>query len=221
MRKNKVIFIIPNKLKVKALYNFTKDRFILEIHVFVSSEQSEKTLNIQKRLKMETLKKDDLVGLENLGKGASGFVDKFYHKRFECFVAIKSFQKNSIKALLSEHDLLNRVEEISQLEDKNNKYFLKYYGIFKNTDSYEKILMMETGICSLDDVLKAGKIYTCEELLFVLQNLVEGYYHLQKNGIANRDIKPKNIILVEDQKQKERFYYKISDFGIGVFSPSE
>ena len=38
---------------------------------------------------------------------------------------------------------------------------------------------------------------------------------LQENCIVNRDIKPENIILVEDIKNPGQFLYKISDFGVG------
>lgn len=60
----------------------------------------------------------------------------------------------------------------------------------------------------------AGKRYPLEELIHVHRKLTESFLLLQVNGIANRDIKPHNIILVENPIVEGKFYLKISDFGI-------
>ena len=72
---------------------------------------------------------------------------------------------------------------------------------------------MENGRVTLEDILKAGKMYPCEELLYVLREIVEAFVILEENGIAHRDVKTSNIILVENEEIT--FNYKISDFGIG------
>ena len=71
----------------------------------------------------------------------------------------------------------------------------------------------------MDVLIEAGKAFTCEELINVLRKLVEAFAILQVNGIANRDIKGKNVILVEDHRNEGRYFYKISDFGIGCQIP--
>ena len=40
---------------------------------------------------------------------------------------------------------------------------------------------------------------------------------MQEIGIANRDVKPANVILVEDERNEGFYDYKISDFGIGAY----
>ena len=111
------------------------------------------------------------------------------------------------------------MERIRTSKPKYNEYFLKYDGIFKRPEKEKAdqlILSMESGCCTLDDILAMGKRYTCSELLFVIPQLVEAFAVLEENGIANRDVKPQNIILVEKKNKEELgFYYKISDFGIG------
>ena len=77
------------------------------------------------------------------------------------------------------------------------------------------ILKMESGSATLDNILEAGKVFTCAELVYVQRKIVEGFAILQENGIANRDVKPQNIVLVEDPLNEARFFYKITDFGIG------
>ena len=78
---------------------------------------------------------------------------------------------------------------------------------------------MESGCTTLADILEAGKTFSCSELLFILLKLVEGFKILQENGVANRDVKTQNIILVEDPNIEGTYYYKISDFGISCQLP--
>ena len=79
---------------------------------------------------------------------------------------------------------------------------------------------MENGVATLDDILYVGKKYDCEELIFILRSLIKGFSILQRNGIAHRDIKPLNIILVEEESSNGiHFLYKISDFGISCRLP--
>ena len=164
---------------------------------------------------------EDVVFLETLGKGGFGIVKKAYHKKLERFIALKSFFDNvSLEEMLEqiklENDLLLKIETIRK--NNENSCFLTYDGIFIDSNSKNKnnlLLQMESGICTLDSILKAGKKYSCDELLYVLKKLVMGFTLLQENGIANRDIKPANVILVHDDHDENCFFYKISDFGIG------
>ena len=80
-----------------------------------------------------------------------------------------------------------------------HQYFLKYDGVFREAnDKMSLILKMESGCATLDNILEAGKVFSCAELLYAFQKIVEGIAKLEENGIAKRDFKPKpqNIILV-------------------------
>ena len=52
-------------------------------------------------------------------------------------------------------------------------------------------------------------------IAYAFKKMFEGIAKLEENGIANRDVKPQNIILVEDPNIEGRFFFKISEFGIG------
>ena len=61
--------------------------------------------------------------------------------------------------VILEHCILQAVEKIRTSEKKNEQYFLKYYGVFKESkDPNSLILKMEKGLASLDDILRAGKL---------------------------------------------------------------
>jgi len=177
-----------------------------------------------------TFNNEDVFSLEILGKGGFGTVQKVYHKVIGKYVALKFFNETStveeeeqqLEQIKLEDYLLRKVEEISKREP--NYYFLKYYGVFEDPKKEQKegekrcssiILQMESGIATLDDILRAGKEYNGEEILYVLKRLIYGFAILQENGIAQRDVKAENVILVEDENDSNQFLYKISDFGIG------
>ena len=171
---------------------------------------------------------DDLFIFEELGEGGFGLVKKAYHKRAEKYVAMKflnekmakseKFNEFFIQQKLEDH-LLRKIEEINIKH--NNVFFLKYDGAFKdpsgNMDAL--VLQMESGIATLADLLKAGKVYDNDELLYVLYGLIQGFTILQMNGISHRDVKPENIVLVEDENCEGKYYYKISDYGAGYELP--
>ena len=111
--------------------------------------------------------------LEILGEGASGIVQKIYNKRWNKFFAIKkSISKNVLEE--DEEDVfLQKIEDIRAMDSNYNKYFLKYYGHFEDLQDGTVLIQMEIGFASLANIIEAGKVFTCAELLYVLRKIVD------------------------------------------------
>ena len=156
--------------------------------------------------------------LELLGEGGCGKVFKAYSKQKSVFMALK-FYKDPTNDTVSE--MLREDFIMRQIENMKDERFLKYYGVFsdpKMENGY--ILAMESGERNLDEILKMRKTdnknYQISEIIYIFHSLTMDYLKLQQNRIANRDVKPANIVLVSKNLDKNEFFYKISDFGISA-----
>jgi len=149
---------------------------------------------------------DQYIFLEPIGKGGTAKVFKAFQKTTNNYVALKLCFSPNLLMVENENDILNKIQKL------NNDRFLKYYGMFVHKEKKGmQLLSMEYGVANLAQILKSGKIYTSEELSWVMQSLVESFKILEDNGICHRDVKPDNIILV---KKENSYEYKLSDFGI-------
>lgn len=173
--------------------------------------------------KLPTFDNSGIFWLEKLGEGGFAKVKKAYEKHNTRFIAVKKIKKfdpAKFKEIMLEDALLQSIEEVRAADGgKFNHCFLQYDGAFQHPkNNTAVILKMEYGIATLQNVLDAGKTYSCAELAHVHQKLAEGFMILENKGIANRDVKPDNLILVQESKEEdeeETFLYKISDFGVG------
>ena len=182
-----------------------------KLDVVLGNLDSSPTHRLSKILDFEN---SEFIKLQLLGKGGFGEVEKAYHKGKGIFMALKFNPNNNATSIL-EDKILQKIENLTNQQNMSS-LFLKYYGhlkFFSISGQMMIKLQIEIGLCTLHDVLKGGMKYTPKGLFFVLKGLVREFAWLQKNGIAHRDVKEKNIILVEDGRND--FSYVISDFGIG------
>ena len=168
---------------------------------------------------------DDFFFLELLGKGGNAQVFKAYHKRNHRFVALKQIPfkdsaalgENNQKRINMETSIVTTI-----LESKNLLipiYFLKYYGVYQ--DSQEIYIEMEPGLVTINDLLEAGRSFSQNETISILYDLSKSLNFLENNGIANRDVKPGNVMLIPTSVPHV-YDYKIYDFGIGcILDPNE
>ena len=96
--------------------------------------------------------------------------------------------------------------------------FLNYFGIFKERSTY--VMEMEIGLIDLQSLLKQRKkddcLYTQEEIFYILLHLLDQFIFLEEHNIAHRDVKSGNIVIIEREKQKNLYKYKLADFGEAI-----
>jgi len=156
---------------------------------------------------------DNITKLEFLGKGHFGKVVKAYEKATGEFLAIKIYKKpeEELEDIILEDNLMKNVEAIN----KKNQ-FLRYLGLFRDRNQIGSLnLIMESGVINLEEILSIRKYYNLPNVFYLFKSFLDQLIILEENGIANRDLKTENVILVEDKSNKGRYIYKISDFGIG------
>ena len=107
------------------------------------------------------------------------------------------------------------MELLNELSELNHNAFIKFYEMYslpKSDGSYDYCLAMEYGLMTLKESLEIKK-YTTPEIIHILSYLVDGLIKAQEQKIVNADIKPDNIILI--QEKNDKFTYKFIDFGVG------
>lgn len=202
---------LPNFIGKAGVHNSDTETLLKNSHLKENISQITKFNN------------ERIYWLDVLGEGSFGMVKKAYDVKVNGFIAVKfqDTRKNpeeSFEQIILEDHLLQTVEEIRKKDVQAKEYLLKYDGIFSDSDAPETLIMqMESGCATVYDLLLAGKKYTCEEMMYLVPKITQGFLKLEENGIANRDVKPQNIILVEDNENKDNpgYFYKIADFGIG------
>ena len=176
---------------------------------------------------------EKLFPLETLGRGGSGLVKKSYDIIDNIFIALKFFPKVSdeedfLNLIKFEKNILELIENIRLANPSAENFFLKFFGLFRlpkvrirEFDHGSFGLKMESGICSLESIIKARGKYSCAEIRYILKELAQAFALLQENGIAHRDVKSANVILQEDPNHEGNFRYKLSDFGLAYEVPKD
>ncbi len=72
-------------------------------------------------------------------------------------------------------------------------------------------LTLEIADMNLLDLKDSGYIFKKKDLLNLVLVLIPLLSELNKNGIAHRDIKPQNILII---KKDDELKYKLTDFGV-------
>ena len=193
-----------------TMSNLTKNKFssLIDAHVAMN----------QKRFG------ENFILFEILGEGGFAKVIKVLNRANNKYMALKIMssvktkkgelydeeEKGDFLKGIKEEDKMNK--EIQKIKPKN--LFLEYYGIFETKDCI--IMAMETGVSNLGCTTKNGKVYTNSEALWIISQLAPIHALLTEQGIVHCDIKPDNVVLVEDKEKEGYFIYKLLDFGISV-----
>lgn len=148
---------------------------------------------------------------EIIGVGGMSVVYKAYDNVDDRIVAIKVLKEEFLNNEEFKRRFKNESKAIALLSHPN---IVKVYDV--NFGEKLQYIVMEyiDGITLKEYITKQGAI-TWNDALFFMTQILRAVQHAHDKGIVHRDIKPQNIILLQNGN------IKVTDFGIARFSRSE
>ena len=146
-----------------------------------------------------------------LGIGGMAYVYKAYDNQLDCWVAIKilkdEFSRNS--------EFLKRFRNESKaIAILSHPNIVKVHDVSFG-DRIQYIVMEYIDGITLKDYIVHNGALPWKEAVFFTSQILKALQHAHNNGIIHRDIKPQNIMLLQNGT------IKVTDFGIARFSQSE
>ena len=163
--------------------------------------------------------------LNEIGNGPFSSAYKAKVKGKEEYVAIKVIDKERIKLGLrkeySKQDIQNEYYKVADFENEvkymkicgeNNENSVRYYKHF-NSDN-EFVIIMELCDGNLMDFIKLKKEFNINDIYELLSQLNNTFKIMKEKQIAHRDLKLANILFKYENKEKTKYIFKITDYGI-------
>ena len=148
---------------------------------------------------------------ELLGVGGMAYVYKAYDNIEKRWVAIKILKEE----LAGNSDFLRRFRNESKaIAVLSHPNIVKVYDVSFGDRIQYIVMEYIDGITMKQYIEQQGEIKWREALYFTVQ-ILRALQHAHEKGIIHRDIKPQNIMLLEDGT------IKVTDFGIARFSQAE
>ena len=163
----------------------------------------------QKNLLQRTF--DHFVPVETLGAGGMGTVYKARDTQLERFVALKLLHKDLSSE--ADHDAqLQQEARIAASVNHPNVVQIFSLGI-DHGQFYVVMELIDHG--SLDDLMESQGRVSEHQVLDIGIQIARGLRAAHRKGLIHRDVKPANILFVDEQAAK------IGDFGIAAFATQQ
>ena len=147
--------------------------------------------------------------LRVIGRGAMGIVYEAIDPDIDRVVAIKTINLTLSPEEMVQYEARFK-QEIKAAGRLNHPNIVTIYDVGK-TDKFAYMAMEFINGCELKDLLKSGKALPIEVALGIVAQAAEGLAFAHSREIIHRDVKPSNIMLLENE---EGMVAKITDFGI-------
>ena len=148
---------------------------------------------------------------ELIGQGGMAYVYRAYDRIENRWVAIKILREE----LSDNSDFLRRFRNESKaIAVLSHPNIVKVYDVSFGDRIQYLVMEYVDGITLKQYIEQQGEIKWREALYFTVQ-ILQALQHAHERGIIHRDIKPQNIMLLEDGS------IKVMDFGIARFTQAE
>lgn len=149
---------------------------------------------------------------EVIGTGGMAIVYQAYCTVLHRFVAIKVLKEEFATDGEFRKRFYNEAQAVAKLSHNN---IVSIYDVCQDGDGPEYIVMELCEGVTLKDYLRKKHRLTWQETLYFARQVARGLDHAHSRGIIHQDIKPQNIMLLEDGTAK------VMDFGIASFANNQ
>ena len=152
----------------------------------------------------------EFTQIEQIGKGTFGKIFSVKWNKNNQKYALKKEKFKKFKYIQRRQTVIKVINDF--LEKTKNKGIIQIYSNYfeKNNDEYNYYELMEIGEKDwqkeINERRKRNLLYSEKELINITSQLIKALSSLQKNHITHSDIKPQNILRVNN-------VYKLCDFG--------
>jgi len=148
---------------------------------------------------------------EIIGVGGMAVVYKAYDNIDDRIVAVKILKEEFLANEEFRRRFKNESKAIAVLSHPN---IVKVYDVSYGDRLQYIVMEYVEGITLKEYIQQQGRLNSKEAVFFIMQ-VLRALQHAHDKGIVHRDIKPQNILLLENGA------IKVTDFGIARFSRSE
>src|SRR6184192_112358 len=154
---------------------------------------------------------DHFVPVETLGAGGMGTVYKARDTQLERFVALKLLHKD----LGSEADHDVQLQQEARIAASvNHPNVVQIFSLGMDHGQFYVVMeLIDHG--SLDDLMESQGRLTENQVLDIGIQIGRGLRAAHRKGLIHRDVKPANILFVDEQAAK------IGDFGLAAFATQQ
>ena len=169
--------------------------------------------------------KDYYDMIKEIGNGSFSSVYKAKVKGKEEYVAMKVVDKEKIKAALRNEYCKQDIEKeyyqyanfdneikFMKICGEKNENSVKYYQHFETDNKF--VIIMELCDGNLIDFVKFKKDLNVDDIYELLSQLNNTFKIMNENKIVHRNLKLQNILVKFENKEKTKYTFKISGFGI-------
>lgn len=146
-----------------------------------------------------------------IGVGGMAVVYKALDKLTETDVAVKVLKEEFMADEQFRRRFITESKAISMLSHKN---IVKVLNVSFNSNLHYIVMEYIDGI-TLKQYIEQQKVLSWKETLYFTVQILDALEHAHQKGIVHRDVKPQNIMLLEDGT------IKVTDFGIARFANAD